>query len=93
MAFDKNYLALLAPAFVKGNSPSVWSYSSSADAVATINTSGYFTGGPFGIKNGDILHSLDSSSVVSTHLVVNVDDDAGTFDLTDGVTITATDSD
>lgn len=93
MAFDKTNLTLISAPLTKGAAPSIWSYRSSADAVAAINTSGYFTGGPFGVSNGDVLYSRDSSGVVSTHLIVDVSDSAGTFDVTDGVTITATDSD
>lgn len=101
MAFNSKTFGLIAPAFTRGKGPSVWSYDATyeedgvtaGDVLADINTSGYFAAGVRGVQDGDIVYVRDSSAVVATCLVVNTNATTGAFDLTDGVAITATDSD
>ena len=49
-----------------GNAPQMWSYKS-ADAIADINTSGYFNDASDVLKVGDLIHVWDSS--VLLHLL------------------------
>jgi hypothetical protein len=102
MAFNSKTFGLIAPAFTKGKGPSIWSYdatyeedgTTAGDVLADINTSGYFPAsiGLRGVSNGDVVFVRDSSAVVATCYVVDAAT-TGAFDLTDGVVITATDSD
>jgi lipid-binding SYLF domain-containing protein len=70
-----------------------WEYRS-ADAIATVNTSGYFTNGAaLGMKVGDIVIVTDTN-VPTTSLAVVADVTAGgQADVADGTAITRTDSD
>lgn len=76
--------------------PNIWTYSS-ADAVATVRVSGYITnGGNLGMKVGDLVFVFvtGGTAAVSICIVMSVSSTApGAVDLSDGTTITATNSD
>ena len=44
-----------------GNAPQIWTYTS-ADAIATVNTSGYFDSASSLLKVGDIIFVYDSAT-------------------------------
>ncbi len=75
-----------------GGAARIWVYKS-ADPIATINTAGYFTnGGDLGLKVGDPIFVIDSASTL-VHVAFFNAVGNGTTDITDGLAITATDSD
>lgn len=89
MAFDINNLV---PVSQDGtNVFDIFKYQSSADAIAAINTAGYFNDASQLLSVGDLIFVKDSSSVASI-VIVNANS-GGVVDVTDGLTITATDSD
>ena len=76
-----------------GNAPSLYAYST-ADAIGDINTSGYFNSLANLLSVGDVI--LVRSSTGGTQaltLVYVASNSGGVVDVTDGLTITATDSD
>ena len=69
-----------------------WVYKS-ADPIATVNTANYFTnGGDLGMKVNDIIYIVDTVNGLVDIAVVNATGN-GTTDITDGLRITATDTD
>ena len=81
-----------------GGSGSVWIYKST-DAASVVRVSGYFTNGySLGMRAGDLLIQVDTdASPIATQLmIVNEASKSGateTVDCSDGVAVTATDSD
>jgi hypothetical protein len=77
-----------------GGGGALWFYSS-ADAIATVNTSGYFTNGyRLGMKVGDSIIVRDTATPTQTLAVVmDVNTTTGAADISDGTTISVTDSD
>ena len=88
MAFSRNGLNLVGPS---GNNPRMWRYSSSDDAIAAINTSGYFNPAATELSVNDRIWVVDSANV-HTDVYVN-SNSGGVVDVTDGLTLTATDTD
>lgn len=77
-----------------GSGPRIWTYSS-VDAVSAVRVSGYFTNGyALGMRKGDIVLVLDNdaSPITGSWCWVSADT-SGTIDLSDGVTVTGTNSD
>jgi hypothetical protein len=72
----------------------LWQYES-ADAVATVRVSGYFTNGyDLGMRKGDVIIVLDNDASPITGAMCWVTEaTTTTVDLSDGVTITGTDTD
>lgn len=76
----------------------VWMYVST-DAASVVRVSGYFTNGySLGMRANDILIMVDSdaSPIAAQIMIVNESSKSGsteTVDVSDGVAITATDSD
>lgn len=69
-----------------------WAYRS-ADAAATVDSANYFTnGGSLGMKVGDVLWVLNTTSNITTLHQVSATGD-GTTDVDDATTITQTDTD
>jgi hypothetical protein len=83
--------ALLTPAFAGAGG--IWQYTS-ADPIATVNTSGYFTNGAaLGMKVGDTVIVRDTATP-TTSLCTVIDVTAGgQADISDGTAISQTDSD
>jgi len=76
-----------------GNAPSMHTYST-ADAIADVNTSGYFNSIASLLKVGDVIFCYTSSGGTPAMSAVWVNSNTGTVvDVTDGLTVTATDSD
>lgn len=72
----------------------IWFYES-ADPIATVNTSGYFTNGyTCGMRVGDTVIVRDTN-VPTTSLctVIDVSSTTGVADISDGTAISQTDSD
>lgn len=92
MAFSTTGFATIG-ASKAGNAPSVYSYST-ADTIADVNTSGYFNTLSDTLSVGDMIivrSSTGGTQVMS--LVFVASNAAGVVDVTDGLTVTATDTD
>ncbi len=88
MAFSSANLAKLGGAM----GFTLWLYRST-DAIATVNTAGYFTGDAvnmLGVR--DIIIVIDTSTP-TTHLCNVLSNDGSTVDVSDGTQIVETDSD
>lgn len=91
MAFDRTKLALDSASFNSEN-PRRWSYSTTADAVADINTAGYFNDASDILTVGDTITAKDSAGSFDT-FYVNANS-AGVVDVDNGTAIDGgTDSD
>jgi accessory colonization factor AcfC len=88
MAYAASGLSMLATA----NGFSLWHYSS-ADAIATVNSAGYFTGDSVNmLAVRDVIIVVDTNTP-TTSLVSVLSNDGSTVDVSDGLAITETDSD
>jgi hypothetical protein len=77
----------------RGNAPSMYGYKTT-DAIADVNTSGYFNTLSDTLEVGDIIHCVTSTgSTAVVTLVYVVSNSGGVVDVTDGTTLAATDSD
>lgn len=89
------YVTTNPPALVNQaiGGPRRWIYTS-ADAIATVNTSGYFSNGDaLGMKVGDTVEVRDTATP-TTSLATVIDVTAGgQADISDGTAISQTDSD
>jgi hypothetical protein len=71
----------------------LWFYAS-ADAVTTVRVSAYFTDGyARGMRQGDLIFVCDNDASPITGSLCWVHNSGTTIDISDGVTITGTDSD
>lgn len=76
-----------------GNAPSLYAYSTT-DAIGDVNTSGYFNSLANILSVGDVIIARTSTGGTQALSLVYVASNAsGVVDVTDGLTITATDSD
>mgnify|MGYP000846667626 FL=1 len=77
----------------KGNAPSVYSYTST-DAIADVNTAGYFNDLSDTLVVGDLIYCVTSTggTAVAT-LVYVLSNAAGVVDVNDGTTLANTDGD
>ncbi|MGB2046046.1 MAG: hypothetical protein ACPHUD_09970 [Porticoccaceae bacterium] len=75
----------------KGNAPSMYTYTS-ADAIATVNTAGYFNDLSDTLAVGDIIFVHDSATPTMS-IVMVASNASGVVDVTDGTAIAMTDSD
>lgn len=91
MAFDLQKLALLDQH--SADVPRNWAYTSADDAAAAIDTANYFANAADRLGLGDRIFIRDSSGVQVIAYVNAVDAAAGTVDITDGTTVSATDTD
>ena len=77
----------------KGNSVSLYAYST-ADAIGDVNTSGYFDALANTLAVGDIIFTRTSTDgTIAMSIVYVASNASGVVDVTDGLTITATDTD
>lgn len=90
MAFTRSSLYQVGPG---GSSPRLWMYST-ADTVATVNTADYFLSAINELSLNDVLFVVSSTggTPVVTINYVNANDGT-TIDVTDGLVVTATDTD
>jgi hypothetical protein len=93
MAFDSVGFNTIGGQPKAGNAPSIYTYAST-DAQSVIRASGYFNTVASILKVGDIIFCYSATGgtpVMSTAYVVS--NASGVVDITDGVTVTATDTD
>ena len=69
----------------------MWSYKS-ADAIATVNSEGYFNDASDVLKVGDLIYVYDSNTPTA-NLVVVLSNASGVVDVSDGQAITVADAD
>jgi hypothetical protein len=93
MAFDKTGLQPIGGQAKAGNAPQWWSYTApGTDALADINTAGYFNEVADLLKVGDVIHVWDAS--VPTSSLVTVLSNTGTVvDVSDGTALSVADAD
>jgi hypothetical protein len=77
-----------------GNAPSIYAYSTT-DAIADVNTTGYFNSLSTILKVGDLIYCVTSTgtTAVATLVYVLSNTAAGVVDVTDGTTLANTDGD
>jgi len=91
MAFSRDGWNPIGGQSKKGNAPAIWSYTST-DAIATVNTSGYFNSVSDEVSVRDIIFVVDSNTPTA-HLVSVLSNASGVVDVSDGTAIAETDSD
>lgn len=93
MAFSSTGLNPIGGQSKAGNAPQIWTYTS-ADAQSVIRASGYFNTVAALLKVNDIIFCISASGGTPVLSTAYVNSNTGTVvDITDGVTITATDTD
>jgi hypothetical protein len=93
MAYTKDNLQPIGGQAKAGNAPQMWSYTApTADAIADINTEGYFNNASDVLKVGDLIHVWDSSVPTST-LVTVLSNASGVVDVSDGTALSVADAD
>lgn len=88
MAFSLSGLSQVGPG---GTSPRIWTYSTT-DAIATVNTAGYFNSASDLLTVRDIIFVFDTSTP-TTNIVSVLSNAAGVVDVSDGTAIAETDTD
>jgi hypothetical protein len=91
MAYNSNGLSAAGGQSKAGNAPQMWTYSS-ADAIATVNTSGYFNNASTLLKVGDVIYVYDTATPTASWVTV-LSNASDVVDVSDGTTIAMTDSD
>lgn len=92
MAYSATGFSTIA-ASKKGNSISLYAYTT-ADAIGDVNTSGYFNALANTLAVGDIIFTRTSTGgTIAMSIVYVASNASGVVDVTDGMTITATDTD
>lgn len=92
MAINKNKLVLMSQNGVPG-APKIWIYTT-ADTVATVNTADYFLTANDILSVNDIIFVVSSTGGTPVHTINIVNAvSSTTVDVSDGLVITATDSD
>ena len=93
MAYTKDNLQPIGGQSKAGNAPQMWSYTApAADAIADINTAGYFNDASYVLKVGDLIHVWDASVPIST-LVTVLSNASGVVDVSDGTALSVADAD
>lgn len=90
MAFSNTGLNTVA-ASKRGNAPSIYTYTST-DAIADVNTSGYFNDLSDTLAVGDIIFVHDSSTPTMS-IVVVLSNASGVVDVSDGTAVSVADAD
>ena len=93
MAFDINKLVLTSPHGVP-SAPNTYVYTTT-DALADVNTAAYFNDASRILKVNDVIMGVTSTGTTPVHAfyIVNSVVVDGAVDVSDGLVITATDSD
>ena len=93
MAYAQSGLQPIGGQSKAGNAPQMWSYTApGTDAIADINTEGYFNNASDVLKVGDLIHVWDSSVPTST-LVTVLSNASGVVDVSDGTALSVADAD
>jgi len=90
MAYSKDGLCTVV-ASKRGNAPSMYTYKS-ADAIATVNTSGYFNDLSDTLAVGDIIFCHDTATPTMS-IVVVLSNASGVVDVSDGTAVSVADAD
>jgi len=88
MAYALSGLQQVGPG---GNAPRIWVYSTT-DAIATVNTAGYFNSASDLLQVRDIIFVCDTNTP-TTHICSVLSNASGVVDISDGTAIAETDSD
>ena len=91
MAYSATGLNPIGGQSKAGSAPQLWSYTS-VDAIATVNTAGYFNDASELLKVGDLMYVHDSNTPTGSLCIV-LSNASGVVDVSDGTTIAVTDSD
>ena len=75
----------------KGNAPSMYTYTS-ADAIAAVNTAGYFNDLSDTVAVGDVIFVHDSATPTMS-IVVVLSNASGVVDVSDGTAVSVADAD
>lgn len=75
----------------RGNAPSIYTYVST-DAIATVNTTGYFNNLSDTLAVGDIIFVHDSATPTMS-IVVVLSNSGGVVDVSDGTAVSVADAD
>jgi hypothetical protein len=92
MAYSANGFSTVA-ASKAGTSPAIYAYST-ADAIADVNTSGYFNSLSSFLRVGDLIYCVTSTggTIVASFVYV-LSNASGVVDVNDGTTLANTDTD
>jgi hypothetical protein len=92
MAFSSTGFTAYA-ASKRGSAPSMYGYKST-DAIADVNTEGYFNALSDTLEVGDVIHCVTSTGTTAVvSLVYVLSNSAGVVDVSDGTVLANTDSD
>ena len=91
MAYAQSGLQPIGGQSKAGNAPQMWSYKS-ADAIADVNTEWYFNDASDVLKVGDLIYVFDSNTPTA-NLVVVLSNASGVVDVSNGESISVSDSD
>lgn len=91
MAYSVTGLQPIGGQSKAGSAPQMWSYTTT-DAIATVNTAGYFNDASDLLKVGDLMYVYDSNTPTAS-LVIVLSNASGVVDVSDGTTIAVTDTD
>ena len=92
MAFDSAGFTTVA-ASKRGSAPSIYAYKTT-DAIADVNTEGYFNDLSDTLEVGDLIYCVTSTSSTAVCTLTQVlSNAAGVVDVADGTTLAATDGD
>ena len=92
MAYDSTGFTTVA-ASKAGNAPSIYTYATT-DAIADVNTEGYFNSIASILKVGDLMYCVTSTGTTAVATLAVVRSNTGTVvDIDNGTTLAATDSD
>ena len=93
MAFSASGLNSVGGQSKSGAAPAIWTYTST-DAQSVIRASGYFNSVASVLKVGDIIFCYSATGGTPVMSTAYVNSNTGSVvDITDGVTVTATDTD
>jgi hypothetical protein len=93
MAFSATGFNTVGGQSKAGNAPAIYTYSST-DAQSVIRVSGYFNAVASILKVGDLIFCYSATGGTPVMSTAYVNSNTGTVvDITDGVTVTATDTD
>ena len=92
MAFSATGWATVA-ASKRGQAPSIYAYKTT-DAIADVNTSGYFNSLANTLEVGDLIYCVTSTGSTAVCTLTQVlSNSSGVVDVADGTTLAATDGD
>lgn len=91
MAYSSTGLQPIGGQGKAGTAPQMWAYTS-VDAIATVNTEGYFNAAADLLKVGDLMYIHDSNTPTAS-LVIVLSNTGTVVDVSDGTAISVADAD